>query len=456
MNGRNVIYIHTHDSGRQTGPYGSNNATPNLNKFAKKATVFRQAYCVAPTCSPSRASMLTGCAPHNNGMLGLAHRGFVIDSSKHIVKYLDKFNYQTVLCGVQHEHGQYLQHQTAAQFLGYESDITAYDPHGSAEDMMQWDMDNARAVAQFLDKRKDDRPLFLSFGMNCTHRAYPTTPDSDIDVNFVTPPYPVPDTAQTRLDYAQYLTSLKNADNCIGIVMDAIHRNSIAENSVIIFTTDHGVANPFAKCTLFDSGIGVSLVIRAPKSKTNGQVVDNLVSHIDVFPTLCDLLDIPKPQWLEGKSFAKSFEDVNAATDEEVYGYINFHTSYEPARSIRTKRYKYIRYYDKDYLNINFSNIDDSVAKTLFMDNGLKQYKKYSEALYDLMYDQGERNNVINNVQYKKIAQEMSAKLDKHMKDNNDPLLHGKIPFQKQWRINKPQCIIPNSPNLEDYEDADC
>ena len=130
--------------------------------------------------------------------------------------------------------------------------------------------------------------------MYATHRRFPDEIDPDIDVNQCKPPYPIPDNAQTRLDYARYLTSAKSADSCVGKIITALKENGIYEDSIILFTTDHGLANPFSKCTLFDSGIGVSLIMRVPGSTTKGKVVDELVSHIDVFPTLCDLLQLPK------------------------------------------------------------------------------------------------------------------------------------------------------------------
>src|SRR6185369_2946181 len=80
----NILYIHSHDSGRYLQPYGYNVPTPNIQKLASDGILFRQAFSGAPTCSPSRASLLTGQCAHQNGMLGLAHRGFALnDYSKH-------------------------------------------------------------------------------------------------------------------------------------------------------------------------------------------------------------------------------------------------------------------------------------------------------------------------------------------------------------------------------------
>lgn len=144
----NIIYIHTHDSGRVLSPYGYDVPTPNLKEFAAESLMFRQAYCASPTCSPSRAALLTGRYPHQNGMIGLGNRGFCInDYSQHLVRFLNDRNYKTVLCGIQHEAGAYLNHREAAGIIGYQQDITN-DPAGYAEaDLVKWDYQNAKTAA---------------------------------------------------------------------------------------------------------------------------------------------------------------------------------------------------------------------------------------------------------------------------------------------------------------------
>ena len=85
----NILYIHSHDSGRYLQPYGHAVPAPNLQRLSDEGVLFRQAFNAAPTCSPSRASLLTGMCPHSNGMFGLAHRGFVLNNYKqHILHTL--------------------------------------------------------------------------------------------------------------------------------------------------------------------------------------------------------------------------------------------------------------------------------------------------------------------------------------------------------------------------------
>lgn len=133
----NILYVHTHDTGRFIEPYHPGIKTPNLLKLAREGTLFRQAYCCAPTCSPSRAALLTGQFPHMNGMYGLAHRGFSLnDYSRHLAGYLKGFGFETVLFGMQHEH-------TVPDKIGY--DKVFIDPRKEAEDLTAWDLSNGDA-----------------------------------------------------------------------------------------------------------------------------------------------------------------------------------------------------------------------------------------------------------------------------------------------------------------------
>ena len=98
----NILYLHSHDTGRYIQPYGYAVPTPHIQKLAEEGILFRQAYCAAPTCSPSRASLLTGQCPHSNGMLGLAHRGFALnDYHRHILHTLRPAGYFSAEVGTQ-------------------------------------------------------------------------------------------------------------------------------------------------------------------------------------------------------------------------------------------------------------------------------------------------------------------------------------------------------------------
>jgi len=100
----NIVYVHTDNSGRYIEPYGYDVPTPTLQSIAEDGLLFRQAISPAPTCSPSRGAMMSGCSPHSNGLNGLAHLGFSMDDyDQHLVQFLGRNGYETALCGQQHE-----------------------------------------------------------------------------------------------------------------------------------------------------------------------------------------------------------------------------------------------------------------------------------------------------------------------------------------------------------------
>ena len=117
----------------------------------------------------------------------------------------------------------------------------------------------------------------------------------------------------------------------------------MADNTLIIFTTDHGMPFPGAKATLYDRGLGVMLIMRGPEPFNGGRVNDALVSHIDVFPTLCDFLGIERPPFLQGVSLMDLLRGERQSVREEIFAGSTWHAAYEPQRAIRTRRHKYIR-----------------------------------------------------------------------------------------------------------------
>lgn len=449
----NVIYINTHDSGRMLSPYGYDIPTENLKKLAEDSVVFTNAFCAGPTCSPSRAALLTGTFPHQNGMLGLAQRGFSLyNPEKHLANFLKNNGYNTCLCGIQHEYGWYLDlEKNGLHNLGYNEVLTTDSKSFKKEELHLWDRNNAVEVVKWLDNYNEEKPFLLSFGMHSTHRPYPVEVAEFIDEKYVVPPYPITNNEENRHDHAQYMTTAHYADENIKMIVDALKRNNLYENSIIIFTTDHGLALPFNKCNLTDTGIGVSLIMKVPNADSNGKVVDSLVSQIDVFPTLCELLNLNKPDYLEGKSFTEAFVDNKAFLDEYIFAEVNFHTSYEPVRCVRTKRYKYIKYYDETWNKVNLSNMDESVPKDFLMNNGLKEKVKYREGLFDLYYDPTERNNLVDDIKYKEILKNLRKVLLEKQIKTDDPILKGALEIKKGYKVNKVECETASSKNKDDY-----
>ena len=399
----NILYLHTHDSGRYISPYGFNLPTPALQHLAEEGVLFRQAYCSCPTCSPSRASMLTGQTPHESGMMGLAHRGYAInDYNKHLSRYMQKYGYRTVLCGIQHEAAD-------PHDIGYEEYIGNLDVNHKNDEY------NAGEACRFLlEHRDDERHFFISVGFLNTHRPYPE-PEKDIRADYMQPPLPLYDNEINRREMACYASAIQTVDKCIEKIMHTLYTTGMINNTLVIFKTDHGIAFPGMKGTLYDTGIGVSLIIRTPHPTCmKGKAVDVLTSQLDFYPTVCDYSGIPIPEWAEGKSLRPILEGTEKKIRNEIFAELTYHAAYEPKRCIRTNRYKLVRFYDW-HNGIVPANIDDSMSKDFILKNQIENRVRPREMLFDLWDDPMERQNRAENAAYHDVYCDLSARLNEWM-----------------------------------------
>ena len=427
MNHPNILYIHSHDTGRYVQPYGHAIPTPNIQRLAEQGVLFRQAFCAGPTCSPSRASLLTGQCAHSSGVIGLAHRGFSLkDYKQHILHTLRKVGYHSALSGVQHI-------ARNAEIIGYDQVLTAQG--GKA----------ASTAVDFLSDAPP-QPFFLSVGFGVTHRKFPE-PGPAEDARYCLPPAPLPDTPETRRDMAAFKASARILDRNIGDVLEALDKNSLAEDTLVICTTDHGIAFPGMKCNLTDHGIGVMLVMRGPGGFSGGQVCDAMVSHIDIFPTICDLLEIEPPQWLQGNSMMPLIRGEADEINDEIFSEVTYHAAYEPQRAVRTCRWKYIRRFDERQGPV-LPNCDDSTSKDVWLRHGWRERTVPQEQLYDLIFDRNETCNLVADAAMTEVLDEMRARLERWMCATDDPLLKGPVPAPSGARFNDPDGLSPSEEPL--------
>ncbi len=452
----NVLYIHTHDTGRCIGPYGYPVDTPNLQNLAEHSVVFRNAHSVAPTCSPSRAGLLTGTYPHENGMLGLAHRGFSLhDYQMHIVSHLKKTGYRTALCGVQHV-------APKKNLIGYDRILDSPDEYydRGIHDLADYDLQNARRAAEYIEERaargpRDGResavePFFLSFGMLNTHRPFPIAPDTklgrDRRSDWVRPPHPLPDTPEHREDTAAFHRAVETVDQCVGIVMQSLERAGLDMDTLVLFTTDHGPAFPDMKATLKDSGTGVALMLRVPGYSP--LVLDAMVSQLDVYPTICELLGTSAPHTLRGTSLLPLIRGEKWQLHSHLFTETSFHAAYEPARAVRTGRYKLVRRYSPKAHRLAV-NVDDSPGKDFLARHGYFSGEVAVEELYDLALDPTESHDCSTNPEYLEVRSELEAQLRCWMESTGDPLLKGWLQGPPGALLNKPDAYSPESGEFE-------
>jgi arylsulfatase A-like enzyme len=422
----NILYIHSHDSGRYVQPYGFQVPTPNIQLLADQGALFREAFCAAPTCSGSRASLLTGLHCHNNGMLGLAHRGWKLnDYSQHWVHTLRRAGYRSTLIGEQH--------------ISVDPGVIGYD------EIVPVDSNHAEYVAPLTIetlREAPSQPWFMSVGFFETHRDF-FAPTSVRDTLYSLPPANLPDVVATRKDMASFKASARSLDQGIGAVLHALHDFGLVENTLVLCTTDHGIAFPGAKATLFDRGIGVMMLMRGPGGFTGGKVIDAPVSHLDVFPTLCELAGVEPPDWLQGSSLMPLVRGEAERLHEAIFAETTYHAAYQPHRAVRTERWKYIRRFD-EYPHPVLANCDDSESKDLLVAAGWGEQVVPREQLYDLVLDPAEGNSIAEDPARAEVLAEMRGRLDAWMRETEDPLLDGPVPPPPGALVNDQSQVSPD------------
>lgn len=419
----NILYIHSHDTGRYIQPYGYAVPTPALQRFAEQGVLFRNAFCVNPTCSASRTGLLTGQYPHEAGMIGLAHRGSKLnDPSRHLAQFLSRNGYHTALTGVQHE----ARHDEVAT-LGYRSllDQTLQSIQAGGGD----ETSAARAAA-FIEQPREE-PFFLACGFSATHRmggkeGWHNAPGPQGDPRYVRVPAPLPDTPATRTDFADYIVAAQRLDRCMQTVFDAIDRAGRRDDTLVICTTDHGIAFPGMKCSLTDHGTGVLLILRGPGFEA-GRVVDPMVTHLDLYPTLCELAGLEKPDWLRGASLVPLLNGAADRVHDAVFATVNYHAAYEPQRTVRTERHRYVRRWNVQPHPI-LPNCDNSATKLELLRHGWRSQAQREEALFDLAFDPAEACDLSTSAAHRPVLEQMRSRLATWMAQTNDPLLNGTVP----------------------------
>lgn len=422
----NIIYLHCHDAGRYVQPYDARMPTPHIGAFAREAVTFLDAHCAAPTCSPSRAALLTGQSAHESGMLGLTHRGFRLrDDSQHLAVYLKQFGYETALAGIQHEWDPY-----QPESVRYETIVPPIDPWDTSDP--ENDLRIAESAVRYLRKRDKKRPLFLACGFFYPHRVFPA---ADPEIGGEGPaPGILPDAPAVRADMAAYMTAVARMDAAFGRIWDELVRSGMAEDSFVLFTTDHGIAFPRMKCHLTAAGTGVALLLKSPAGKAAPRATPALVSHIDVVSTLCDYGGIPLPAWNRGRSLRTVLEGATDEHRREVFAEVTYHAAYEPKRSVRSKEFNYIRNYETAF-HPAMANIDPGPTKTWMQAEGMLPYPVPEEELYDLAADPDEQQNVADDPAYADMLLIYRARLDAWMEETHDPLLAGHVPAPANARI---------------------
>ncbi|MEY8748425.1 sulfatase [Bacillales bacterium AN1005] len=422
MNNPNIVFMISHDTGRHLGCYGKAVESPEIDRLAAEGVRFDQFFCPAPQCSPSRGSILTGLYPHNNGLIGLAHYEFGIDES--VSTMPTKFSesgYESALIGFSHETVGHTERGTwtSSYKLGYDR----YEKiEGSRAPQVA-----ESAVKYLQEKSKDGKPFFANIGFWETHRTFDEYEPFADEIAAIEVPDYLPDTEAIRKEIALMNGSVKVLDAAVKKIMKTLEETGLIDNTIVVYTTDHGIAFPRAKGTMKEAGLETALIFYNPKMFGTNIVSNDLLCNVDLMPTLLELAGLTVPEDLDGKSFAPLLLTKSAAKiREDFFCELTWHDNYHPMRGIRTEKYKYVKNFEdgpKIYMpmDIHSSISGAEVRKDYYVPNDI-------EELYELEKDPLEYTNLINDPQYAKVAEQLRLKVDNWMKETNDPLLQGAVP----------------------------
>jgi len=362
----NIVLVVADDHGRDAlGCYGNPQIkTPHLDALAADGTRFTAAFCTTASCSPSRSVILSGQHNHRNGMYGLQHDEHhfqSFDTVKSLPVRLGEAGYRTARIGKFH-----VGPEPAFAFQTVLSAGAANDPATIGRSPVEM-AEQSRGVIESLDAR----PFFLYFASDDPHRAnavlpsgkptfdtwpqpnrfgnrdegYPgITPVTYRPEEVRVPPF-LPDTPACRAELAEYYQAVSRLDQGVGRLLAILKAAGKYDSTLIIYISDNGMAFPGAKTTLYEAGMRLPCIVRAPGQSHPGAVQPAMVTWADLTPTILDAAGVRSEAGaFDGRSFRAGLEGAALPGWDEVFASHTLHeiTMYYPMRVVRTRRHKLI------------------------------------------------------------------------------------------------------------------
>ncbi|MCY4484575.1 MAG: sulfatase [Spirochaetaceae bacterium] len=409
----NVVYIDCHDLGDWLACYGRPWLdTPHLDGLAAQGARFGEHIAAAPICMPSRAAIYTGMMPHQLGVTG-QEALLLRDDAPPLAARFRAAGYRTVLCG-----RLMVLNDPAQMGFGEQLDTSREE--------------QAATAAAFLEAAgAGGTPFLLSVSFTQCHRPFGDRSDPEVAERVEVPPY-LPDTAATRRDLATLAWQIRDLDRRVGLILAALERAGLANDTLVVFTTEHGPAIARAKHTTYDSGLRTALLLRLPGVIPAGTVVDTMTSNIDLLPTLTELCGLPAPttggiSWAPHLTAGNTHTHRPFAFSEFNWGRRSGAWYYTPSRVIRGPRYKLIRGYRRIPIYV------DSGWLARYAGDHEAVQRCYAEPLpdvqlFDLHDDPYELRNRAGDPALAAIEADLSERLDRHLHATGDPILAGPVP----------------------------
>ncbi|CAK7291256.1 N-sulphoglucosamine sulphohydrolase [Vulpes lagopus] len=456
---RNVLLIVADDGGFESGAYNNTAiSTPHLDALARRSLVFRNAFTSVSSCSPSRASLLTGLPQHQNGMYGLhqdVHHFNSFDGVRSLPLLLGRAGVRTGIIGKKH--------------VGPESVYPfefAYTEENSSVLQVGRNITRIKLLVRKFLQTQDDRPFFLYVAFHDPHRCGHSQPQfgtfcekfgngesgmgripdwtpQTYDPLDVLVPYFVPDTPAARADLAAQYTTIGRMDQGVGLVLQELHGAGVLNDTLVIFTSDNGIPFPSGRTNLYWPGTAEPLLISSPEHRKRwGQVSEAYVSLLDLTPTILDWFSIPYPSYaifgsktvqLTGRSLLPALEAEPLWST--VFGSQSHHevTMAYPMRSVHHQGFRLVH-------NLNFKmpfpidqdfyvspTFQDLLNRTVagqptgwYKDLHHYYYRERWE-LYDRSQDPHETQNLATDPYYAPILELLQTQLAKWQWETHDP-----------------------------------
>lgn len=458
----NFLFVISDDqSFPHASAYGSGFVeTPAFDRVAEEGILFMNGFVVSPGCSPSRAAILTGRYPWQNGAAG-THGSSFPEKYTVLPNLLEEAGYEVGYTGKgwgpgDWEEGGWDRNPAGPAF----QDEELPPPHGYMRDT-----DYAGNFRAFLEQRPQESPFYFWLGTSEPHRAYEEGIGQaagkkleDVEV----PDY-LPDTPEVRSDLLDYAIEIEWFDRHLGKVMSLLKERDELENTLIIVTSDNGMPFPRAKANLYEDGIHVPLAMRWGERVAGGRVVDDLVNLIDVMPTILEAagVDHRGENGMTGKSLmdilTSSEEGIVDPAREVVYSGRERHSSSRwdnlgyPQRALRTHQYLYIRNFTPERwpagsprrieggeltpMHSGYHDIDAAPTLDVMTEQADAPYfyrylhlavgKRPAEELYDIKKDPGNIYNLALDPDYNELTRSFRNQLINFLEETNDPRVTG-------------------------------
>ena len=427
----NVLLIVSEDNGAHLGCYGDRNVkTPHLDRLAAEGVRFERAFVTTASCSESRSSILTGLYPHQNGQIGLAtHRYSMYPGVPNVCGLLKKEGYRTGIIGKLH-----VNPESAFPF-----DFRWNDPAFCS--FSKRDVGKIAEVAgRFMTA--SEGPFFLTVNYPDAHlpwlKEQNGVPDVPLGEDDVRPlPFVGIDTPRLRQETADYYNCIRRLDTGVGMLLERLESSGAGANTLVIYLADHGAQFARGKLTCYESGLRVPLIVRWPGVAKGGSVRRELVSTVDILPTILQAVRAEVPAGLAGESLLPLVRGEQVAWRQHLCAEYHSHYPplYFPQRTVRDQRYKLIVNLLDDRPSpaakcyrspeVWWTNLTDAeIAKA---DQHVRSaHRTWDDAppeeLYDLEDDPHEFNNLAGKLEYADVQKRLRAQLKAWQHQTGDPL----------------------------------